>query len=96
MIKLRKDGQVILVPQSAYEKIYKPAGWVPLGQKRKSERAEAEAITESNSNALLLEELEMLVTVEELKTFAAEHGIDVEGLTTRRTIKAAIREFLEH
>lgn len=94
MIKLRKDNQVILVPQSAYEKIYKPAGWQPFGQKRKPETTEAARGADSNTS--LLEALENLVTVEELKTFAAENGVDVEGLTTRRTIKAAIREALEH
>lgn len=96
MIKLRKGRQVILVPTSAYEKIYKADGWLPF-QKRREPGAEAlvEAIVESVKSDLL-DELESLVTVEELKNFAAAHEIDVEGLTTRRTIKAAIREALEH
>lgn len=92
MIKLRKGRQVILVPTSAYEKIYKADGWLPF-QKRREPGAEAPV---EPVKADLLDELENLVTVEELKDFAATHEIDVEGLTTRRTIKAAIREALEH
>lgn len=92
MIKLRKGRQVILVPTSAYEKIYKADGWLPF-QKRREPGAEAPVESVKSD---LLDELESLVTVEELKDFAAAHEIDVEGLTTRRTIKAAIREALEH
>lgn len=93
MIKLRKGRQVILVPTSAYEKIYKPDGWVPLNQKKAVKPEPDTEITPDKSG--LLEELDGLVTVEELKDFAVAHDIDVEGLTTRRTIKAAIREALE-
>lgn len=92
MIKLRKGRQVILVPTSAYEKIYKADGWLPF-QKRREPGAETPVESVKSD---LLDELESLVTVEELKDFAAAHEIDVEGLTTRRTIKAAIREALEH
>lgn len=101
MVKIRNGHQIMLVPTSAYEKIYKPIGWVLVVPKTASSNTQKQPTpsiqqTESNkSSQALLEELENLVSVEELKIFAAEHDINVEGLTSRRIIKTAIKEAIE-
>ena len=101
MVKIRNGHQIMLVPTSAYEKIYKPIGWTLVTPKvvstntQKQPAASIQQIENNKSSQALLDELENLVSVEELKTFAAEHDISVEGLTSRRTIKTAIKEAIE-
>lgn len=92
MIKIRNGKQVILVPQSAYEKIYKPAGWTPITTKGAKK---SKVDTPVRDTSRLLQEVDSLTTLEELKTFANSHRINVEGITTRRDMKIAIREALE-
>ena len=41
-----------------------------------------------------LKKLDELVTLEQLKEFAMEKGIDVEGLTTRKSVRNAIKSAL--
>ena len=100
MVKIRNGHQIMLVPTSAYEKIYKPIGWTLVTPKtstntQKQPAASIQQIENNKSSQALLDELENLVSVEELKTFAAEHDISVEGLTSRRTIKMTIKEAIE-
>ena len=100
MVKIRNGHQIMLVPTSAYEKIYKPIGWTLVTPKAVSTNTQKQPVSppatgDNKDFQALLDELENLVSVEELKTFAAEHDISVEGLTSRRTIKTAIKEAIE-
>lgn len=99
MVKIRNGHQIMLVPTSAYEKIYKPIGWTLVTPKTSTntqkQSVSPPATGDNKDSQALLDELENLVSVEELKTFAAEHDISVEGLTSRRAIKSAIKEAIE-
>lgn len=101
MIRVRKDGQTITVPVSAFKKIYEPAGWMPV-KKPKSQKVLDEPIGSENApdedageiENEELKKLDELVTLEQLKEFAVEQGIDVEGLTTRKSVRNAIKAAL--
>lgn len=101
MIKIRKDGQTITVPVSAFRKIYEPTGWMPV-KKPKSQKVLDEPIDSENApdegageiESEELKKLDELVTLEQLKEFAMDKGIDVEGLTTRKSVRNAIKSAL--
>ena len=101
MIKIRKDGQTITVPVSAFKKIYEPTGWMPVKKPKPqkvfdesidSENAPDESAGETENEEL--KKLDELVTLEQLKEFAMDKGIDVEGLTTRKSVRNAIKSVL--
>ena len=48
MIRVRKDGQTITVPVSAFRKIYEPAGWMPV-KKPKSQKVLDEPMGSENA-----------------------------------------------
>lgn len=91
MIKIKNGRNTIAVPKSAYQALYAPAGWTPVKQKNAENTAEPAA---ENTESSLEEQIASLVTIEDMQQFAADHNVSLEGMTTRKEMRAAIRKAL--
>lgn len=96
MVTIAKAEKTLIVPDTAYETIYAPAGWTIKGSKKnasaeeETSSAEVSASEELTPEELLEKPLEDL-NFEELKTVADYLGLEVEGQKSSKKLREAIK-----
>lgn len=92
MVKIRKNNQILTVPQSAYQEIYKSLGWVAVAKKsEKVAEQKPKAVTETKPITDKAESLRSL-SQEELEQYAIEKGIDPLGMSKKSLINALLKK----
>lgn len=90
MVKVTKGDKTVCVPEDYYERVYKPRGWrITTGD---GEPQDTVSVSCDQNAESLDEELDRLNTLEQLKGYAEQHGIDVDGITTRKQMRNAIMD----
>lgn len=92
MVKIAKGKMQMKVPYDFYISTYRPNGW-RLVNSDKEEQTESDREKVSRFQCLE-DEFETLNTLEQLKNFAETHGVDTEGITSRKAMRAAIMSAL--
>lgn len=95
MVKAAKGKVQVYIPLVFYETIYKPNGWrlVDTAPETTDNTDSIDRFKPSKYDNLA-EELDSLNTLEDLKNFAENHGVNVEGITNRKAMRAAITNAL--
>lgn len=87
-IKVRRHEDVMTIPESAFKQLFEPHGWIIDGEHEtgftfhgQDDDVEYEEVDEPDFDKM---------NVSRLKEYAAEYGIDINGLTTKAEIKQKI------
>ena len=101
MIIIEKDDARLTIPSGAYEKLYKPQGWLKYEDEEVVEELEEQAgDTEEDEEDWDEEESENILedirkmNTEQLKTFASNRNIDVSKCKSVGDLRSAISEAL--
>lgn len=95
MVKVAKGKQQMYVPKEFYKSVYKPNGWRLVDTAPEiTDNADSIDRFKPSKYDNLAEELDSLNTLEDLKSFAENHGVNVEGITNRKAMRAAITNAL--
>lgn len=90
MVKVTKGDKTVCVPEDYYERVYKLRGWrIATGD---GEPQDTLTVSCDQTAESLADELDRLNTLEQLKVFAEQHGVDVDGITTRKQMRNAIMD----
>ena len=99
MILIEKDNATLKIPYGAYEKLYKPQGWVRSDEEAE-EVAEDKGITTPEDDDWDDEEEEGIVkdirkmNMEELKTLASNKNVDISKCKNIGDLRSTISKAL--
>lgn len=94
MIKIKKGNKVMTVTKAAYKNFFINTEWVMVDESTAEVVEDATEQTDDDSEGWDDEEVTKPIsemTMEELETYANEHGIDISGGSTAKQVKAIIK-----
>lgn len=107
MIKITNGSRTTVVTMGAYKEVYAPMGWKIVdgtSEVKKPAKKEKPVIAVPEPEEVVEEKVEEPEEVEipisemrldELKQYAADHGVDISAAKTKQDIKAIIKAEME-